>query len=292
MSITAKIIADSLTPAGARLTTMQLHYPKFIHGEFMTHRVFSRNASSSRAIPTARLLELLVSDPVIPIGLGQNRAGMQAGGEFTDGVRENIEFLWNEARDYAANIARVLDAVGVHKQHVNRLIEPFSHIDVVVTATEWDNFFELRCHPDAQPEMNVLANEMRGVMNRSRPRELHHGEWHLPYITDTETIDWGHWDHVHYHVKCSVARCARVSYLNHDGSKPNTRGDLELYERLVTAEPMHASPLEHQARPVLSSSGFVYDINLLTAARPKDEELGGNLVGWVQYRKLVEEGMV
>lgn len=281
--ISAKVIEDSIGSGGnKRLMTIQLCYPRFIHAEFMTHRVFSRNASSSRAIPVAKMLEMIRTEPAMPIHWGKNQAGMQAAEQFTGYDAEHAEALWLHAASLAANVAEKMMNAGLHKQVANRILEPFQHIHVVVTATEWDNFFNLRAHPDAQPEIHALAIAMREAMEESTPSILMPGEWHLPYITDYERQD-GYWKGREDSLrKISAARCARVSYLKHDGGIPDVNGDLALYERLVGGVPLHASPVEHQATPDVwheDTDGFT---------GWEQSSLHGNFDGWIQNRKLVE----
>ena len=194
MKIEAKIIADSISTAGKRITTMQLCYPRFIHSEFMTHRMFSRNAMSSRAVPVAKMIEQVRSNPAMPIHWGTNQPGMQASAVLSNEMdarlgtspRQYVKTLWEHVAEDAANIAERMAQLGAHKQIVNRILEPFQWMHTVVTATEWDNFFELRCHPDAQPEINALACAMRDAMQASTPTERLEYEWHLPYVSDDE----------------------------------------------------------------------------------------------------------
>lgn len=228
MTITAQIIADSISPHGIRLTTMQLRYPRFIHAEFMTHRAFSRNASSSRAIPVEKLIADIQRDTAMPEYWGSNKPGMQAGAELTGDDLEFVKAHWLNARDDAIHYAKKLHSRGAHKQIVNRLLEPFSHINVVVTATDYANFYALRRHADAQPEIKVLADAMFEAQEASVPVELVPGAWHLPYVKTgaddegCETIDTL--------IKLSVARCcARTSYFTHEGKPPNIEDDLRLY---------------------------------------------------------------
>jgi hypothetical protein len=272
MTIKAQVIADSISPEGVRLTTMQLRYPRFIHAEFMTHRQFSRNASSSRAIPVMKLVEDVVNDPVYPSFWGANQKGMQASEECAAPVEVHHpmsrEQAWDVARGHAIMFAKAYANAGYHKQIVNRLLEPFSHINVVVTATEWSNFFALRDHLDAQPEIRQLAKEMRDRMEWSIPQGLDYDEWHLPYVIDEERYDRN------IAIKCSVARCARVSYLTYEQKKPNVEEDLKLYGRLLGAQPIHASPSEHQAKP-FEDNGW------------EDIRKCGNFKGWQQYRKMI-----
>lgn len=290
MTITAKVITDSISEHSPRLTTLQLRYVKFIHGEFMTHRVFSRNASSSRAIPVERLIKDVMNDSAMPISWGLNQKGMQAEKECDEkisifGVHDlSSKAAWWAARNHAIEFARAFDKAGYHKQIVNRLIEPFCHINVVVTATEWSNFFALRRHKDAQPEMRALADAIYEAMANSTPKVLNPGEWHTPYVTKedqelangTKFIDDLNWGQLL--VKISVARCARVSYLTHEGKPPNIEDDLKLYDRLVSQIPLHASPAEHQATP---------DFPEVYKNSWKNQHLHGNLRGWKQFRKTL-----
>jgi thymidylate synthase ThyX len=290
--ITAKIIADSVSDAGHRITTLQLCYPRFIHAEFMTHRVFSRNASSSRAIPVKKMLEMVRNEPAMPIHWGANIPGMQAHEELDApvcnlalfGTKVNADVsareAWIEAAARAADVAEKMMEAGYHKQVVNRLLEPFQHIHVVVTATEWDNFFALRDHPDAQPEIHELAIQMRKAMNLSVPKLLSADEWHLPYVTDEERAD--RCDETL--VKISAARCCRVSYLKHDGSTATIEEDIDLCHKLAGSVPIHASPFEHQATPFKFQSDEEGEYD--------DRELMGNFYGWIQNRKVIEQEFI
>ena len=298
MTISAKVIAYSVSEHSKSLITLQLRYPKFIHGEFMTHRVFSRNASSSRAIPVERLIKDVIDDPVYPSFWGKNQPGMQAKEECNERIRTwgdppepegfswNREEAWDAARRNAITMAQAFAKAGYHKQIVNRLIEPFCHINVVVTATEWDNFFLLRCHSDAQPEMKKLADCMLHAILDSRPVKLEPGQWHLPYITEQDQALGLSSDPINLSIRVSVARCARVSYLTQEGKPPNIEDDLKLYDRLVGSTPIHASPTEHQATPDEywrnEDTGIVSQV----WQRP---DLHGNLKGWIQYRKQLEQ---
>lgn len=281
MTISAKIIADSRGTFAPRLTTLQLRYPKFIHGEAMTHRVFSRNASSSRAIPVERLIQDVINDPVYPSHWGANQKGMSADAECNGKVLARIldngiayeqsrEQAWDEAREIAIEYARAFATAGYHKQIVNRLLEPFCHINVVVSSTQWSNFFALRRHPAAQPEMRILADAIYEAMSCSVPVYLEPDEWHTPYVTREEDLPLFEKDMLLQRISASVARCARVSYLTQEGTKPNLTEDIALAERLLKAQPLHASPAEHQATP---SDNW------------KGPSLGANFgEHWVQYR--------
>lgn len=275
MTIEAKIIEDSISPTRARLVTYQLRYPRFIHAELMTHRLFSRNASSSRAIPVKRLLRDIENEPAMPVYWGKNQRGMQAHEEMDAFQISACEKLWLEARDNAISYAQALDSMGLHKQLVNRITEPWSHISVVCTATEWDNFFMLRCHPDAQPEIKVLAEQMRDLYYSATPRALDPGQWHLPYVKDEERFAPGSYNksgklkNVGNLIRASIARCARVSYLTHDKKEPDLDLDIVLHDRLFDSK--HLSPFEHVATPNADPTLW-----------------SGNFCGWVQYRKTLK----
>lgn len=278
--IEAKIVADSIAPSGVRLTTFVLTYPRFIHAEFMTHRVLSRNASSSRAIPVKKSIQMVKENPVIPLAFTKNKAGMQGGEALEQEAHDKAVAAWLEGRDRAVEIAEKLSDLEVHKQYANRVLEPYAHITVVVSATDWDNFFALRCHFMAQPEINALADLMYGQYALNKPEPLTAGQWHLPFINQETEL------HTHHEMGCSetreeliealikrsVAKCARVSYLNHDGKPTSLADDVALYNRLLGSAPIHASPAEHQA--------------LARGARFADE-YSGNFRGWVQYRKTL-----
>ena len=157
MTISVKVIAHSISRAGKEIASVQCRYPKFIHGEVMTHRVFSRSAASSRAIPVARMIQDVVDDPAMPVHWGMKQAGMQAEYEFDSAHIAHLKAIWLNGRNRAVEVAQRLMDEGLHKQIANRVLEPWFHINTLITSTEWANFYELRCHKDAQPEMRTLA---------------------------------------------------------------------------------------------------------------------------------------
>jgi thymidylate synthase ThyX len=280
----AKIICDSVSPQGHRLTTFEVVMHRFVLSEFNTHRVLSKNSASSRAIPVQKQLARVEANPAIPLSWPQEQKGMQGGEELDEGGRLAAENVWLRARTSAAVDAQALIRTGVHKSVVNRLLEPFMWHTVVVTGTAWANFFALRNNPMAQPEIRVAAEQMQQVYAANEPTLLGEGQWHLPYIQggeysqhDTETL-----------VQISSARCARVSYLTQTGVR-DPQEDLTLYERLISASPMHASPLEHVATPApwnwqLVTTGDQVTMKGLDVILPKY----GNLLGWHQHRFDVE----
>lgn len=265
--IKAEIVADSISKRGARITTFVLTYPRFIHSEFMTHRMFSRNASSSRAIPVKKQIQMVIDNPAVPLAFTKNKAGMQGGDALTGDEHFHAEAAWLQARDKAVGMAQILADLEVHKQYANRILEPFAHITVVCTATNYDNFFGLRIHPAAQPEIQDLAVKMYAEYTKNTPQRLSGDAWHLPFVSDEEKLQYSDDECL----EMSVARCARVSYLNHEGKKSSLEEDRALYKRLLGSAPIHASPAEHQAMP------------MATVGR------SGNFLGWVQYRKLLPD---
>lgn len=277
--IEAKVICASRYVGAPDLWTLQLKYPRFIHSEFMTHRLFSRNASSSRAIPVERMINMVRRQPAHPIHWGKNQPGMQA--------REESEYadvayqLWREAAFNAVGVAERLKEYGLHKQVVNRLLEPFQFINVIVTATEWDNFFKLRMHEDAQPEIYELARAIHVAMVSTQPQQLSEGYWHVPYITDEEWEDTG--TPLEDLLLASAGRCARVSYMKHDGTSPVLEEDIALAKRLLEAG--HMSPFEHQAT-TCDFTGFGQDG--VTHIDREGLVWSGNLCNWIQYRQTCE----
>lgn len=286
MTIAAKIIADSVSPDGIRLAAVQCRYPKFIHGEVMTHRVFSRNASSSRAIPVERLIQDVIDDPALPVKWFKNKPGMQGTEEIIGAERDALIADYLAARDAAVDMARVMHSRGAHKQHVNRVIEPYCHINTLISSTHWANFFALRDHKDADPTIAALAVAVKEALAQSRPEPLAPGQWHLPYvdlkeITFTDGVMWD------LGQKLSVARCARVSYLTQEGKAPDMKADLALYDRLVGSAPLHASPAEHQATPDSQVYGNWRTGGALKSYRWQNRGFHGNFNGWIQYRKTL-----
>lgn len=278
--ITAKIIADSISEEGVRISTIHMHYPRPIHAELMTHRVFSRNARSSRAVPVSKLIEEAKTAPYIPWHWGKNQKGMQADEECNENIvidEPSImalrrEDAWRGARNDAVKWAERFNKAGYHKQIINRLLEPFTYIDTLVTSVYWDNFFFLRNHGDAEPHMHDLALACLPEYEKSVPRELAFGEWHLPYITEEErfTLDDD------FLCKISAARCARISYAPFDGDSSYDR-EMERYSLLVNS-PVHASPMEHQATP---------DRKYPTTDNWISPKMHGNLTGYIQFRKTI-----
>lgn len=302
--IKAEIIADSINPRGCRLTTFVLEYPRFVHAELMTHRMFSKNAASSRAIPIEKMIQQVIDNPAMPVWWGKNQSGMQAKEEldntiknykvtqtfvsngfssdhtFEISTREAARQEWLYARDRAIETVKRLNDIGLHKQIANRILEPWFNIRIILSGTEFENFFALRAHPDAQPEIQALAYKMLEEYNKSKPKELKAGEWHIPFgdkidgmklhYTVRGMFERGHTDIINdefdiLKAKIAIARCARVSYFNYEG-KDDYEADIKLCDRLFGSVPRHLSPTEHVAQA------------------NDDEQFIGNFKGFKQYR--------
>jgi len=302
-TIKAKVICDSINPDGCRLTTMEWTYPRFIHAEIMTHRKLSRNSASSRAIPLSKMIQRVTENPVFPIHWGKNQKGMQATEELNESQRIECAADWLHARDEMIYRAQHLENIGIHKQLGNRLLEPWMWITVIVSATNFENLFALRCHPAAEPHFQNLAYKVREAFDTSMPKPKQWGEWPLPLFDssgetqkyhgrdipvqswDDYTLDKEEWP------KVSAGRCARVSYLTHDG-KRDPAEDIRLYNQLAGSFPLHASPLEHPAQAVEPGGLYVLPVDMLkdlqrTIAMPI-RDWGNFDPGWLQFRKMHE----
>lgn len=277
----ARIVADSITKQGNRLTTLELEYPRMIHAQMLTHSgMLKMNSSSSRAIPVDDVNDRVKSSPAYPTYWGANKRGMGADEEINNRVNGSTrEEAWKLASKDALLHASYFHSAGYHKQIVNRITEPFQMIKVVLSATEFDNFFWLRLHEDAQPEIRELATLMKEVMDNSEPRELSYGDWHTPYYED------GWWYEGSKHtlgdaLKISASCCAQVSYRKLDKTIEKA---YKVHKILFDTDHPHMSPVQHQGTPIVcKNQEGVSHIdrygNLWSA----------NLKGWVQYRKILE----
>ncbi len=266
--IVVKIVKDSITDGGSRLVTWCWEYWRGIHEEVMTHRVLSRNSASSRAIPTSKMREWVTGKPFIPFYWGQNQKGMQAGSEIED--VETARRWWIDGLDMIAAHHAKGEALGLHKQIVNRVIQPWMMIAVIVSSTDHANLFHLRKHMMAEPHFQCIATLAWELFHNHMPTYLPPGHWHLPYIDTTDQT--AGISSVVVAKKISTGRCARVSYLTHEG-KRDPYEDVRLHDQLANtatlgADPMHASPFEHPAMAV------------------GRRERHGNFEGWKQYRKF------
>lgn len=286
--VSATIIKDSINYLGSRITTLVLEYPRYIHAEFMTHRILSKNSASSRAIPVNKMIENVKNNTVYPTWT-LNEKGMQGdmikNEAFLDVLNEYIKVM----RDETIGYIQTLSTLNVHKQNANRYLEPFQHIKIICTGTDWNNFFDLRCHKDAQPEIQSLAQEIRHAMENNQPKKLNEGEWHIPFedfLPDGISIE--------DKIKIAVARCARISYNNFDTNSMDVKKDIDLYEKLIVQEPAHLSPTEHIAKvPTHSELDFFSSMYISNEVGKYTYHRGryvSNLNGYIQYRKILESG--
>lgn len=280
--ISAKILAHSVNASnGIELFTFELTFPRIILAEVNTYRMLSRNAASSRAIPAKKMRERVKANPFEFVFWGKNQSGMSAAEELDPELKKKAQNHWEAALSSMLYFHECLEGIGLHKQNLNRLLEPWMYTTIVATGNEdaWLHLMFERDHPDAQPEFRVLAQKIKeAYIESSHPRILCEGQWHLPYVTfdDEVSIDKEleeeYKEHGDFWAMISSARCARVSYLTQDG-KRDLREDLALFRRLIIRtdnpqDPIHASPLEHACMAV-AGNGYI-----------------GNIKGYRQYRKF------
>jgi thymidylate synthase ThyX len=194
--INAKIIADSISPQGHRITSMLLTYPRIIHSEIMTHRMFSRNSASSRAIPFEKMVKMVEENPFTPIAWQKKHKGMQ-GTEYLNNNKINFSIeKWLQARDSAVHHAKQLnsDLCEVTKQLCNRLLEPFMWHTTLITATEFDNFFELRTPNYQLEERNDFDELIKIHTFKSKKDVLKEGNWYSSevkkFTSNFTNLDW------------------------------------------------------------------------------------------------------
>lgn len=334
-----KIVADSVNAINKRITTFELELHRFVWAEALTHKMPSRNAASSRAIPVATVLKQVIDDPVLPLHYGKNQSGMQAKEEneeyieipsflriafetFLDDVgriystyfiNENKieaqrETYWKFCAWLAGNTSKAMANAGYHKQIVNRMTEPFQKIKVLMTATEWNNCWALRDHPDAQPEIKAVFAEMHRQYNlcatdsSAAPFYLKSREWHLPYITPTFV---GTPSRIQYQdsegnilsteeaIQLSSSLCAQISYRKSDESLKKAQ---DIYDKLINSKPVHASPCEHQGLCYSTEDIEVFNPNTwpdgITHVDKDGKLWSGNFEGWIQHRQLIPDNYV
>lgn len=263
MSYSAKVVADSIGPSGVRLISVLCSYPLMVHAEDLRHRCFSFSVASNRAIPTRLIIRQVIDDPVVPIWFGKNQGGMSAREELTGWRLRVARWAWLAARWPAIAIVWLMLQIGLHKQIANRILSPWQWVTVLKTGTDWENFFALRCHPDAQPEMRRIAEMTRDAIAESKPRYLQAGEWHLPFVDTDFTPDVSDWILLRMF---SVARCARVSLVRQD-ERRSAKDEVAMAEKLMKSG--HFSPFEHQAQAL------------------PDARRCANLRGWYPFRSTI-----
>lgn len=289
MNIYAKILADSINSSGNRMTTFEIQMPKVLLAEMNTHKMVSKNFQSSRAVPTGRMNEI---ESFEPLYFGKNQPGMAASLEEVDDVTMTRE-VWNSAVEYSKIVAQQLANLGLAKQWSNRVNDWHVMAKGVISATEWSNFLWLRLHAAAQPEFRELAICIDSALRDSTPVLLQPGQWHLPYVEtafDDLNEEIGYFDSERRQIDLETAKkisgscCAQVSYRRLDESVEKS---LDIYNKLVGADRLHASPFEHQATPIPESFSF---INWPAGVSHMDRNANfwsGNLQGWIQNRKLM-----
>lgn len=282
-----EIVLDSINAyTNNRITTLRCVFPRIILAELVTHRLLfvddthgldellgaldadtphllSKNSASSRAIPISRMIRKVEENPYIP-KFRTGMKGMTSGSAVADKVQEIAQERVQNAMQVMLGLAEYLFSLGIEKGQANRYLEPFAYVEVLITATEWNNFLMLRDHPAAMGEMQELAKAIRGAMESSKPQVLYPGEWHLPYVSGYVSE--------HYAMQ-SAACCARVSYKSLATGLTSTYAeDMVLFDKLTGGNPKHLSPTEHQA---LATSEHVRY---------------GNFVGWMSLRKKMFAG--
>lgn len=311
-NISAKVVCDSVSEQGCRITTFELEYNRFIHGELLTNRAFSRNCSSSRAIPIKKMIKYTEDNMAMPLYYGSRKSGMQAGFELKSTWLPKL--LWKSCFKVAKYTALAMDKLGLHKQIPNRLLEPWQMIKVVVTATDFDNFFNLRIEGAAQPEIAMLAHKMWLAREASSPQMLKDGQYHLPYVDTYEMShkeqDAQNENNQYYFltndaskeltledaIKISAASCAAQSYRTESMTLKKAN---KIFDMLIKDKTLHASPFENIATPIIASNEN-YNANNGDLLPPADWDKGvthincegelysGNFKGWIQYRHLLD----
>lgn len=317
----ARVIADSITEDEHRLITFEATCWRPVLAEQNTHCVLSRNSASSRAIPVTKQLDRFINDFADPIVWPKEQKGMQGGSDLEGTDLEDAKELWD---GLAWGVHHTIDnyvkahpdaETRLHKSMLNRWLEVGLWQTQIISATQWDGYYWQRTHKDAEPHIRAMAQAMYDAAQESEPRLLGRGEWHLPYwaengghesdwddaygnLTVAEVVKSGDYKSF-YDVtekaietakQCSVARCARVSYLTQSGVR-DLQEDLDLYARLTSnrvgsEDPPHASPLEHVATPWRENAQYV--------TMPSGKKMGplprlGKFVGWLQLRHEVLE---
>lgn len=268
----AKIIKHSITEWGQEIVTFELEYPRIVHQELLTHKILSKSSASSRAIPILQMIKRVWDNPAEPAAWGKNQSGMSAKEDLKGLNLSAAKFIWAAAAKINCGLSFLLSKTGVHKQIANRLTEPYSYIKVLVTGTNFENWYKLRDHQDADPTIQLLAATMKVAHQNSVPQVLKYGEWHLPYVDSTVGSE--------ENLKLSASLSAQTSYRKSDESIEKA---IKIYDRLIDSEPAHFSPFEHQGTPLPSEHSIFFT---------HKDKLGrlwsGNFCGWGQYRQKIQ----
>ena len=334
--IKVEIVADSANSFGDRLTSLVLTYPRIIHSEMMTHRMFSRNASSSRAVPVDKMIKAVRENTFCPFEFQKSHKGMQGSEYFTGADRQECINLWLESAELALQQAEKMKAKCISKQIINRILEPYQYYTVLITGSKegWQNFFNLRCpsykligldeenvksrkewlekiqfssalHPSMYPKTDVewlqinkgqaeihimdLAEKIYDAVNESTPKQLQAGEWHIPMISDLESLKLSTDDQI----KLSVGRAANTSYTVVGDEKELTlEHAIKIHDKCV--ELVHSSVFEHCARAMSDEEYkvFIKGKNIGTIAPYLFDDISkgwcNNLKGFIPYRYFID----
>ena len=194
--IEAKVIKHSRCPRGHELITYELVFPRFLLAELNTHRMFSKNSASSRAIPFKKMVEMIQNDPFIPIAWQKEHKGMQGTKYLTGDEAKIAELKWLQANVDAIHRAQMLNLGGVTKQLCNRLLEPFMWHKVLLTTGKegLQNFFELRCPQYELDEMDDYDDVIKTYKLKSKREILALGNWYShereKFTSDFTNHDW------------------------------------------------------------------------------------------------------
>lgn len=227
------------TVSNTKMISFLVDFPTVLLAELRTHRIltqgslyehselvdFNLSANSARAIPHNKYLQKVLDNPFIPIWTKQQK-GMN--GELLESSYLNN--IWYQGLEEQVLYYHALLKENAHKQNANRLLAPFAYTTCIISGTEWDNFFELRCpkiyhegtkkyyksikewnkvdkdikwnknclsHPEnkstAQPEFQVIAEMLYDLYQETEWRE---SEYHIPF--ENEIIDKYHSDICNY----------------------------------------------------------------------------------------------
>jgi thymidylate synthase ThyX len=312
--INAKIVADSCDIRGNRITSVLVTIPRIVLAELNTHRMFSRNSASSRAIPFERMVKAVKDDPFIPIAWQKDHSGMQGTEYMEHGINDLIDNHLR-ARDAAVERATEANQRGLTKQLCNRYLEPFMWHTVLITSTEWENFFALRCpqygllteeglkhfrsqndyfkaggvisgtdinieflkinKSGAEIHIQAAAEAIYDAMNESTPMALKDGMWHIPFSDKLNNPEMGTAYGYLHGIKVATAMCARTSYTVVGNEKEMTYAKLiEIHDRMVSQVPFHASPFEHCAR-VMTEDEYYTNVRGKLMFRNQPHEIYG-----------------
>lgn len=307
----AEVIQHSVSPEGKEIITFSVKYGLIVHSEWIRHRLLSNSVKSNRAVSMKQIRKEVIEDPYVPIKFGGQQAGMVAIDEDQFGYAKVCRWLWKNSRWGAVGVHWLFEKLKLHKEITNRILNPWQWVRSTTTATDYDNFYKLRLHKDAQKDINVIAKAMHEALQLSEPMLINAGEYHVPYVSRRRTgngeLEYYDSDGTQLNtqqaIEASCARCARSSYDNHDGTKASYfnratakgRSDQEIYQDLINSDPVHGSCGEHQATPLVvayKNKKPIYPAGM-THVSVEDGILttkywSGNLLGFIQHRQTTK----